>query len=161
MRKLERSGSGFSLVEVVLALGVAAISLIAIFGLLPVGLQTAHNAIEQSASGDIMSAVVADLKATPPTSPRGGSATSRQFSINIPSNPIGSAAAPTTLYFNDKGQLSSSPGTSRYRLTITFPANGTGAKTATFVDLRMTWPGVANPANAQGSAEVFIALDRN
>ena len=153
--------TAFSLVEVTLALGVASISLIAIFSLLPVGLQTSHNAIEQSASNDIVAAVIADLRATPPTSPRGQSAISTQFGINIPQNPVGSATA-TTLYFNSEGQFSTSLNpTSRYRLTITFAPNGAGSKTATFVDLKMTWPAMANPTNALGSAETFIALDRN
>src|SRR5438128_2069458 len=94
---------GFSLVEVTLALGVAAISLIAIFSLLPVGLQTSQNAIQQSGSNNVLAAVIADLRATPPASPRGGSATSTQFGINIPSNPGGSGSA-ATLYFNSEGQ---------------------------------------------------------
>lgn len=152
---------GFSLIEVTLAMGVASISLLAIFSLLPVGLQTSQRAIQQSASNDILAAVIADLRATPPTSPRGGSATSAQFSITIPGNPVSSPAS-TTLYFNSEGQLSPSlNAASRYRLTITFPSNGAGTKTATFVDLRMTWPAVASPTNALGSAETFIALDRN
>ena len=41
---------GFSLVEVTLALGVASVCLIAIFGLLPVGLRTNQDAIQQVAA---------------------------------------------------------------------------------------------------------------
>jgi uncharacterized protein (TIGR02598 family) len=151
---------GFSLVEVTLALGVAAVSLVAIFSLLPIGLQTSHNAIEQSASADILATVVADLRATPPTSPPGSDATSTQFHINIPGSPVSSRAS-ITMYFDSEGQLSSSASTSRYRLTITFPSNGGGSRTATFVDLRVTWPGIVDPENASGVAETFIAFDRN
>ena len=144
------SAVAFSLVEVTLALGVAAISLIAIFGLLVTGTQTNHTAVEQSASSDILTAVAADLRATPKTSP-----TSTQFSI-----PIGTTSV---LYFNATGQSFTTLGNdSRYRLAIIFPANGGGARTATFVDLRMTWPAAANPANVNTSAaETFVALDRN
>ena len=54
----------FTLVEVTLALGMAAVSLIAIFALLPVGLQTSYRVAEQAASNDILAAVIADLRAT-------------------------------------------------------------------------------------------------
>ena len=62
---------GFSLVEVTLALGVASVCLIAIFGLLPVGLRTNQDAIQQVAAADILGAVMTDLRATPVSTPRG------------------------------------------------------------------------------------------
>jgi uncharacterized protein (TIGR02598 family) len=149
----------FSLVEVTLALGVAAISLLVIFSLLPVGLQTNQRAMEQTASADILSAVVADLRATPVTNPRGGSIASTQFGISIPA--AGSTGT-TTLFFNSAGQSANSQQpASRYRLTVTFASSGGGAKTATLADLQVTWPAAAAVANAQGSAEMFAAFDRN
>lgn len=152
---------GFSLVEVTLALGVAAISLLAIFSLLPVGIQTNQRAIEQTASADILSAVAADLRATRVTNPRGGAATSLQFAISIPANPV-TGATTTTLFFNSEGQVATSlRSNSRYRLTVTFLPNGSDARTATFADLKMTWPAAATVTNAQGSAEMFAAFDRN
>jgi uncharacterized protein (TIGR02598 family) len=162
MRHSIRASRAFSLVEVTLALGVAGFSLIAIFGLLVTGTQTNHTAIEQSASSDILTAVAADLRATPKTTPPGGAATSPQFSIAIPANPVGGITT-STLYFNAQGQFSTSAnGNSRYRLVITFLPNGSSAGTATFVDLRMTWPPAADPASANTDAiEAFVALDRN
>jgi uncharacterized protein (TIGR02598 family) len=164
VKLLSRESVGFSLVEVTLALGVAAISLLAIFTLLPVGVQTNQRAIQQAGSVDILSAVAADLRATPVTNPRGSAATSLQFGIGIPANPVG-AATTTTLFFNSEGQASASlQQNSRYQLTITFLPNDPGiapARTATFVDLKMTWPAAASVANAQGAAEMFVALDRN
>jgi uncharacterized protein (TIGR02598 family) len=153
--------TGFSLVEVTLAIGVAAISLLAIFSLLPIGLQTNQRAIEQTASVDILSAVAADLRATPVTNPRGGAATSSQFGISMPGNPVGGTTT-MTLFFNSAGQSSTSlQSDSRYRLAVTFVPNGSGTKTATFADLKVTWPAAAAAANAQGSAEMFAAFDRN
>lgn len=150
----------FSLVEITLALGVAAISLMAIVALLPVGLQTSYSAIEQTASNDILAAVIADLRGTAPTSPRGTIATSAQFGLNIPGNSDGLPST-ATLYFDSQGRVLPASDGSRYRLTVTFLPNGGGSRTATFVHLKMTWPAVAGPANAPGSAETFIALDRN
>jgi len=141
--------NAFSLVEVTLALGVAAISLLAIFSLLPIGLQTTQRSIEQTASADILSAIVADLRATPHTS-----GTSVQFGISI--------GGTTTLFFNAVGQSSPSlQSDSRYRVVVSFLPNGGGTKTATFADLKATWPAGAAVANAQGSAEIFEACDRN
>lgn len=147
---------GFSLVEVTLALGVAAISLMAIFGLLATGLQVNHTATEQSASSDILTAVAADLRATPKTT-----ATSPQLGITIPPNPVTSTST-TFLYFNTTGQSSTSINAdSRYRVVLSFLPNG-GTRAATLVSLRMTWPARADPTNANtGAAEMFVALDRN
>jgi len=158
---IRRSGrrSSFSLVEVTLALGVAAVSLIVIFSLLPVGLQTNQRSIEQTASADILSAVAADLRATPVTRPRGNAATSTQFGINIPA---AGGAGTTTLFFNSAGQSNSSQQSdSRYRVTVSFVSSGGGVKTATWADLKVTWPAGAAITNAQGTAEMFAAFDRN
>lgn len=151
---------GFSLVEVTLALGVAAVCLIAIFGLLPVGLRTNQDAAQEVAAGDILGAVMADLRATPATTPRGEAAASRQFAINIPANPV-SEATTSTLFFSGEGQFSASVNSeSRYRLTVTFLPN-TGSRAATLAYLEMTWPAAASPINATSSVEMFLGLDRN
>lgn len=150
---------GFSLVEVTLALGVASICLIAIFGLLPAGLQTSQDAIQQAASADILGNVIADLQATPVTTPVGGTIASPQFAIEIPANPV-SGATTSTLFFTGEGQFTTSANSeSRYRLTITFLPNA-GSRAATLAHLKMTWPAAASPVNAS-SAEMFLALDRN
>lgn len=154
-----RKDRAFSLVEVTLALGVAAVSLLVIFSFLPLGLQTNQRSFEQTASVDILSTVAADLRATPVTNPRGGAATSSQFGINIPAS---GGTGTTTLFFNTAGQSNSSQQSdSRYRVTITFVSNGGGAKSATLADLKVTWPASAAITNAQGNSEIFAAFDRN
>jgi type II secretory pathway pseudopilin PulG len=57
----------FSLVEVTLAMGVAAFCLLAVFGLMPIGVQTNRNATSQTRATNIMAAVIADMRATPKT----------------------------------------------------------------------------------------------
>lgn len=156
-----RRPNAFSLVEVTLALGVAAVSLLAIFALLPVGVRTNQVVIEQTASTDVLSAVVADLRATPVTTPKGGAAASSRFGIAIPPNPVG-ANTTTTLYFTSEGRFSTTlAADSRYRVSVTFLPNGAEARTATFAHLNATWPAPAALANAEGTAEMFVALDRN
>ena len=85
--------AAFSLIEVTLALGIAAFCLIAVFGLMPVGVQTNRNATSQTAATNIMAAVIADLRATPRTN-----TASLQFAIPFGTN--------TTRYFDSQAQCS-------------------------------------------------------
>lgn len=148
MRCPIRSLASFSLVELTLALGIAAICIIAVFGLLPVGLKANHNAISQSASASIIAAVVADMRATPRAA-----TTSTQYGVSF--------GVTKTLYFDNAGGISTAlDAKSRYRLNVEFPANPT-AGAATFASLKVTWPAGASPASAIGASEVFVAFDRN
>ena len=161
MNLRSRDWLAFSLIEVVLALGVAAFSLIAVFGLLPVGVQTNRNSTAQTATTGILASVIADLRATPKPPALN---TSSQYRIVFGTS--------KTLYFDGTGRCSTdlngsikTDGTAwlptlqtRYQLNITFPWNSGLAYGA---DLKMTWPAAATPANASGSAEVFAAFDRN
>jgi uncharacterized protein (TIGR02598 family) len=143
--KQERT-SAFSLVEVTLALGIAAFCLIAVFGLMPVGVQTNRNATSQTAATNIIASVVADLRASPTTA-----TTSTQYAIEF-----GTAK---TLYFDGAGQAATSLGAnSRYQVRVTFPSSPTGLA---YADVKVTWPAAATAANASGSVEMFAAFDRN
>lgn len=139
----------FSLGELTLALGVASFCLIALFGLLPLGIRTSQDGISETASASILSAVIADLRATPKIT-----TTSAQFGLTF--------GAPTTLYFDSEGR-SATITTSRYRLTINFPANPTGTYAATFAHLKVTWPARVDPATTPpaGFVESFAAFDRH
>ncbi len=160
--RLGRRPAGFSLVEVTLALAVTAFCLLAIFGLLPIGLKNNQASIEQTVANSILSAVAADLRATPATSPLGQAAVSQQFSISIPANPVMAAPPTATLYFTGEGKSSTSPAAdSRYRMTVDFPSNGSSARAATFVNLQVSWPAAVALTNATGSVQTFVALDRN
>lgn len=144
-----RPSPGFSLVEITLALGVASFCLIALFGLLSVGIQTNQSATSQTASTNILSAVFADMGATPKTT-----TTSAQFGITF-----GTAK---TLYFDSEGTSTTAPTlTSRYQLNVTFPTSPSGSLSPTFAYLRVTWPAQANPVNATGMTEIFTAFDRH
>lgn len=161
--------AAFSLVEVTLALGVAGFCLVVVFGLIPVGLKSNQVALEQTAAGEILSAAAVDLRATPTSRPAGQQVVSSLYGIAIPAHPLSSTQT-TTLYFDESGGWAATPGVkSRYRLTARFLPNGSGAKTAAFVNLKVTWPPEVDPAQAvnpqnpqpAGSVQAFVALDRN
>ncbi|HEX5422431.1 MAG TPA: Verru_Chthon cassette protein B [Candidatus Acidoferrales bacterium] len=149
MRK--QSLASFSLVEVTLALGVAAFCLIAVFGLMPVGVQTNRNAASQTAATNIMAAVVADLRATPK-----GVNTSVQFAITF-----GTAK---TLYFDGAGQASTSlQPNSRYQINVTWNASPPAGMQ--WANVKATWPPTVVQTSPtpvpSGSTEMFVAFDRN
>src|SRR4029450_3863236 len=107
-----RSSAAFSLVEVTLALGIAAFCLIAVLGLVPVAALTNRNATSQTAATNIIASVIADMRATT-------SSTSPQYNITF-----GTAKA---LYFDGAGQSATSLGAnSRYRVRITFSSSPSG-----------------------------------
>jgi uncharacterized protein (TIGR02598 family) len=156
--------SAFSLVEVTLALGIAAFCLIAVFGLLPVGMQTNRNAKSQTRATNLMAAVLADLRATPRIRTQ-----SLQFCI-----PLTTSGATYTLYFDSEGRCSSNlagstspcgvawnpPLATRYRVKVTFPL--TSNPNLMYADLTINWPAAADPATItpSGSVEMFAAFDR-
>jgi uncharacterized protein (TIGR02598 family) len=140
--------AAFSLVEVVLALGVAGFCLIAIVGLMPVGVQTNRHATSQTAAANIMAAIVADLRTTP-----AAAMTSPQFAITFGTD--------KTLYFDASGQASTSLGPdSRYRLSITWNSAPAGLS---YGVVRVTWPASVDPSTAtpSGIVKTFAAFDRN
>ena len=156
--------AAFSLVELTLALGVAAFCLIAVFGLIPVAVQTNRHTTSQTAATNIMAAVIADLRATP--KPPGGTK-SVQYRI------VFGTPTPTTLFFDEVGECSTNltgslrvdgsswvpPLQTRYQLNVTWnPSPSSGLQ---YADLKVTWPAAAAPANASGSTEMFAAFDRN
>jgi uncharacterized protein (TIGR02598 family) len=140
---------GFSLIEVAIALGVAAFCLLAVFGLLPVGEQTSRNATSQTAAINILGNVVADLRATP-----NALMTSAQYNLTF--------GTPQILYFDGLGRVAALPSsTSRYQLNVSYPPGSPSTKAPTYVTLTVTWPAQAAPANAQGSVSMFAAIDRH
>jgi uncharacterized protein (TIGR02598 family) len=143
---------GFSLVEVTLALGVAAFCLIALLGLIPLGMQTNQSAVSQTAAASILSSVIADLRATARATP-----TSAQYDITFGRTKL--------LYVDDQGRAvtPADPNAApRYRIMITFPTSPEGLFAPTFVSLKITWPALADPATTPpaGFVETFAALDR-
>jgi uncharacterized protein (TIGR02598 family) len=149
VKRSSHSSACFSLVEVTVALGIAAISLIAIFGLLPIGAQTNRNATSQTAAMNILAAVTADMRATP-----NALSTSGQHQVTF--------GTPQTLYFDELGGFASAlTPTSKYRVDIAYPAGSGLTRAPTYVKLAVSWPAQAAPANATGKAQLFAAFDRH
>jgi len=168
MKRSFSSVSAFSLVEVTLALGVAAFCLMAVFGLMPVGVETNRNATSQTAATSIIANVVSDLRRAPIPRPPSQQQSSL-YRITIPA----AGGANTTaqiLYFDENGQFASSiaapspsPWLPRYQLRVTFPTPAPNNPAATYADLKVIWPAAVDPSTTtpSGSVEIFAALDRH
>jgi uncharacterized protein (TIGR02598 family) len=177
MKPAPHHHSAFSLVEVTLALGVAAFALVAIFGLLPVGLNSNQASIEQTAATSIATGIISDLRTTPITS-----TTSTRYGITIPTT----GSATHTVFIKEDGTAAGAQDANanpsqnpRYRATLVFtvpPAKtayfGQTSPTATqgtstVVRLLLTWPALTDlnasqaPTHYTGSFETVIAMDRN
>ena len=165
MRRYPICQCGFSLVELTLALGVAAVSLLVIFALVPTTLRTSQAAFQQTADTSLATAIAADLRSTPV-----GTTTSTRYQIPIPAT----GNATHTLFLGDDGKVSGTIDSDAvasqnpiYRATVWFYAPATSQRTATGVRILLTWPALADktantaPAKYAGAYEVFTALDRN
>jgi hypothetical protein len=146
----------FSLVEVVLALGVIAVGVIAILGVFPIALQTGHSAQDETRAPQIAQTIFGSLVSQassqfnnvrfllsdgvtlfpgPPPSP----------SINLTQPP-----SSYTLYADNAGQLINSATNASYLITI-YTNNSvpgfTDPASANAVTVRVAWPANAPAAN--------------
>jgi len=146
MKRLS-AAAAFSLVEITLALGIAAFCLLTVFALVPIAVLANRNATSQTAATNIMASVIADMRAA------GTASTSQQYGITFGTS--------ETLYFDGVGQAMTLLGpNSRYRVSITFPLSPSGLS---YADINTTWPAAADPATTtpSGSAEMFAAFKTN
>jgi uncharacterized protein (TIGR02598 family) len=154
---MKKLSAGFTLVEVVFALGIASFCLMSIVGLLPIGLSSSVSATTQTGAVNIMTAIVADLHNTP----NGSGQKSPLYSFDI-GNPLNSS----TLYFDEGGGGSASPvANSRYRVTVTNVSDranlNSQQRRASSVRILVSWPALTTISNALGSVDTCVNLDRN
>jgi uncharacterized protein (TIGR02598 family) len=138
---------GFSLVEVTLALGIAAFCLLTVFALVPVALKTQQASVQQTIANQIINELVGDLRADIRLPP--GQASHEGDSGFGLHGHWAQLYAPDTVYFNEQGkwlQLNGSP-----------PADATFRAT-----IVVSWPAQVDPATVTpaGSVQQFIAVNR-
>jgi uncharacterized protein (TIGR02598 family) len=157
--RLIRVGS-FSLVEVVVALGVVAVGIVAIIGILPIGLDTSHAAQDNTRAPQIAQSIFATLTAQSVIiDPNTGQAvpdTNKNQQLNtsvlIPNvtNTINLATTSSVLlYANNAGEVSDSKASATYAVTVKVdnsPA-GFGVGSAAQVTVSVAWPLSASAKN--------------
>jgi uncharacterized protein (TIGR02598 family) len=160
--------AAFSLVEVTLALGVASFCLIAVLGLLPMGLKTQQASIEQTTANTISSQIVADLSAALRLPP---GLQSKQFNLH---GHWAEALTPDILYFAKDGTFipgstnqNPPPSTAVFVAVVTYLRPPT--ETTSLADVTIAWPAAAVRFSADGQpdfssvagkVETFAAINR-
>ncbi len=145
---------GFSLAEVVIALGVIAIAVVAILALFPAALQTGHSAQDETRAAQIAQTIFPSLA---------GQAVSQFNNLQLllsdnttrstpPVNlTLSSGAAPAlTLYAQNDGKLTQDQAKAVYKIYV-YTNNSvpgfTDLASANLVTLRVAWPANAPAAN--------------
>jgi len=137
----------FSLLEVVIALGVIAVGIVGVLAVFPTALQTGHSAQDETRAAHIAQSVFGSLVA---------GATSRFNAVPLPPTPLSIAltasSSPTspTLYADNDGNLIPNSTNSAYAIFI-YTNNAvpgfTDPASANLVSVRVAWPANAPPAN--------------
>ena len=162
MNHRSQSRSAFSLIEVTLAIGVAAFCLIAVMGLLPVAIKIQQASVQQTKANAIISQISSDLLADVRLPP--GQASKAQGDWANLHGRWAQIATPDVLYFtNDakqSGYQGSAPADAAFRATITYMLPPT--TTTSLANIKVTWPASIDPATGApaGSAETFISVNR-
>jgi len=169
MKKRAQRIKGFSLVEVVFALAVAAFCMVSLMALIPVGLQAYQQANTRSTMVNMATMVVRDLQSAALST---SSVSSPRFKFPVP--PAGGASGVIhTLYMDASGNptpntIDVAPTSSSiYRITVQVYPPASNTKMATMVRIWLTFPANADPDPAQPPAkysngfETTVSLNRN
>jgi type II secretory pathway pseudopilin PulG len=159
--------AGFSLVEVTLALGVAALCLLGLLGLLPVGAKTQQASIQQTTANQIISQIYSALRADVRMPPGQESKICGDDVCDwrLLHGNWRNRAAPDTLYFTNNAKqigLNGSPPAGavfRAKITYRFPPS----ETTSLADIRVSWPAQVDPDQGgvpAGSVTAPIAVNR-
>jgi type II secretory pathway pseudopilin PulG len=164
LKRSFRETAAFSLVEITLALGIAAFCLLAVFGLLATGLQTQQASVQQTTANQILSQQAADLRAAVRYPP--GLASRLNSQQQTLKGHWANVGTPDTLYYTNEGVQTGgvNPGTpptdAVFRLTLTylFPP----ADTTSLANITVSWPAQVNPATGTpaGKVQTFVAVNR-
>ena len=178
MKRSPPEAAGFSLVEVTLALGVAAICLIAMLGLMPTSLKTQQNSVRQTTANQIISQIYAVLRADVRLPPgQANKVCPDPPDPNVPCNwgalhghwlTVGQP--PDTMYFTNEGKQTGAVGNGTgtpppdavFRAKITYiPIPPTGSTSV--ANVVVSWPARVDPGNGGvplGSVTTAIAVNR-
>lgn len=140
-----RHRAGFTLTEVMVAIGVIGIALAAILPVIPAGMRNVTAASESARALDVLEAVRADIDA----SLQSGEAVSSRYGI-----PLDGSTAATELQIAETGGLADARQPARFRVHSRLSKGTPGRLQPVQWHLRASWPADAPAGKEQGSAEL-------
>jgi type II secretory pathway pseudopilin PulG len=145
-----RGSQGFSLVEVVLALGIVTFVIVALIGLLPVGLRQASDSEKETRAVNILGAIAADRASSP--------AASNSTVYQIPALTLpGNGASSNSFGVKETGEyVGSDFSEAHYRISYVLRPPSTGNLDPWRIFFRVAWP--AGETNAPSTVETIISL---
>jgi len=149
----QRAGTrSFSLLEVVIALGVITVGVVGVLAVFPTALQTGHAAQDETRAAHIAQSIIGSLVA---------GATSQFNNAGLPPTPVSIDLRTTSsyaLYATNDGQLTNSATNATYAITI-YTNNSvpgfTDPASANLVTVRVLWPPVPNQGPTPAPNQTF------
>jgi uncharacterized protein (TIGR02598 family) len=166
MKRPVRLTAAFSLVEIVVALGVAAFCLIAVMGMLPAGLKTQQASVQQTTANSIISQIEGKLRAATRVPPGQEDRTDSKWLLHPHTGGGAWDPEPDVLYFTNEGNSVGSGLTSDsvYRATVNYFQPPTPGYTTSLADITVSWPPQFDPTDPSaplvGKVETFVAINR-
>ena len=165
VKHAEGQTAAFSLAEVAIALGVAAFCLVAVLGMLPVGLKTQRTSANQTKANAVMSQCIDFLRADVRLPP--GQAKKAEGGWENLNGHWQQQAVPDSLFFTTDGKQigwaqganASAPADAVFRATITYLFPPTA--TTSIAKITVSWPAAQSDlTNGAGSIDMFAAVNR-
>jgi type II secretory pathway pseudopilin PulG len=144
---MKPSRRAFTLIEVVLAMGVLTFAVLMLLALVPAGLQTNRDTREESMATNLIAAMIADWRAI-------GVTTNASTVFKFPHLNTG-AGSTNTLWIGESGQ-SVVAASARYRVAYRLTPPPSGSCLPYYVDFTVSWP--AQATNAVSKVEAIAAL---
>lgn len=146
-----RSSAAFSLVEVVLALGLVSFALLALMGMIPVGLRQHSVSTEEVRALELITAVASDICNSTETNN-----TSKQFKVDItaPSGNGGQIYSP--FYVDENFKAVSNPSEARYSVAVTYTQPATNTVPA-YMRVVVAWPGSSATFSSTGPGGLSLS----
>lgn len=147
----------FSLTEVVLSLGIVSVVIVLLLAMLPTGLRSSRDSMEETRAIALLAAVEADLRMaeTSPSPVFQLAPTPATFTNGS------STVSMTTNWFDRDGQRVGSRTNAFFGVRLRqFTREQSGANPAVHVNLQAWWPAQAAPTNAAGVTEIFSLVPK-
>ncbi|HEY8965674.1 MAG TPA: hypothetical protein VIM58_04470 [Candidatus Methylacidiphilales bacterium] len=122
----------FSLIEVLLAIGIGTLAVVAILALLPVGIKSSHTSIEESEALNVLSEIVADRRASP-------LASASSF-YGLPALTTNMSPVSASFGVREDHHPAASAQQARWRVSYTFSPPAPGSLGPWVAHFRIGWP---------------------
>ncbi len=151
IRQSREERHGFTLTEVIVALGVFVFAITALMGVIPFGMNLVQSASNESRAMAEMESIRDDVS----LAVSAGMEKSTRYGI---SPPAAGAVAPVDYRISENGEVLSGSGKAIFRISGTIRRPGASQSDPGFLHLRATWPAAAPAGKEDGAVELVAAF---